>query len=145
MGVNPAKKKVVVQQQVCGSIFSFFRGKPRGSSGFTLVEIMVGFAIFSIVAMGLSTSAIFSMRMAHLNVMRTTAFASAQGFLEQIKVIPEEDILAAINDPDKVPLPTRSISVLQMGSAIDIDDPIFLEDPNATTKGQNFKQIVVDI
>lgn len=119
--------------------------------GFSLVEVMVGFAIFSIIAMGMSLTAILSLKISHLNVMRTTAYASAQAFLEQIKVIEEDDIIAALADPDVVPIPTRTVSSLHGGTddegnaTIYHDDTLYLDDPYATAKGENHKQIVIDL
>jgi hypothetical protein len=103
---------------------------------------MVGFGIFTILCLSLSVTAIHSLRLAHDNVMQTTAFATAQSFLEQIKVLPESTLRDALENPTTVPLPTRSIAP----NANDIDDPMFLEDLNAATRrGQNHKAIVVDL
>jgi type II secretory pathway pseudopilin PulG len=117
----------------------------RGGSvapGFSLVEVMVGFVIFGILCMSLTTTAIHSLTVAHQNVMQTTAYATAQSFLEQIKVMPEATLVAALKNPEATTVPTRSIAP----NALDVDDPIFLEDPNsAKNGGQNHKSIVVDL
>lgn len=110
-------------------------------SGFSLVEVMVGFAILGITATGLVFTALQGLRSAHQNVMRTTAFATAQSFLEQIKVIPEEDLRAALAAPTKTPLPTRSLRA----SSAEVMDPIYLSDPSANSDGENHKSIVVDL
>ena len=112
------------------------------SGGFSLVEVMVGFGIFALVCLSLSVTAIHSLTLSHQNVMETTAYATAQSFLEQIKVLPEQTLVEALEKPSAVPIPTRSIAP----NALDVDDPMFLEDPNAaTTGGQNHKAIVVDL
>lgn len=114
-------------------------------TGFSLVEVMVGFGVFSVVAVGLSVTAIFSLRMSHQNVLRSTAYAAAQGFLEQLKVVPEEAIEDALANPATVPLPTRSISFTGADSVVDEDDPLYLQDVNASSSGSNHKLIVVDL
>jgi|TARA_B110000037_G_scaffold160420_1_gene181148 type II secretory pathway pseudopilin PulG len=45
--------------------------------GYSLVEVMVGFAILGITATGLVYTALQGLRSAHQNVMRTTAYATA--------------------------------------------------------------------
>lgn len=102
---------------------------------------MVGFAVLGLTATGLVYTALQGLRSSHQNVMRTTAFASAQSFLEQIKVLPEEDLIAAIESPGSIALPTRSIQT----TSGDTSDPIYLNDPSATSLGENHKAIVVDL
>lgn len=112
--------------------------------GFSLVEVMVGFVLFSMLATGLSMTAIHSLRLAQINVMKSTAYATAQSFMEQIKVVPADAIEASLADPLTVPLPTRSISMEGSSAGTEIDDPLYLVYPGVQDT-TNHKRIVVDL
>lgn len=106
---------------------------------------MIGFVVFTILALGLTSTALHNLRSAQMNIMKNTAYSAAQGFLEQLKSIPESAILEAIADPSGSPLPTRSISADGSGGVTHIDSPLYLTDPAATSDGENHRRILVDL
>lgn len=109
------------------------------------MELMIGFIVFSILALGITATAIHNLRSSQQNIMKNTAYSVSQGFAEQIKSIPESDLLASIAEPEVVPLPTRGIAATAHGSAVDVDSPLYLKDPNATADGENHRQILIDL
>lgn len=113
--------------------------------GFSLIEVMTGMAVFAVLALGLMSTVMYSLRSSQLNVMKNTAYATAQGFLEQIKSLPEPVLIEAINDPTGTPLPTKSVSALQTGGILHVNDPIYLDDPSPHANGENHKEILIDI
>lgn len=117
----------------------------QSQKGFSLVEVMIGFMVFSILALSLTATALHTLRSAQLNIMRNTAFATAQGFLEQLKSIPESSIRAALADPEGTPLPTRSVSAAHASGINHIDSPLYLDDPHATAQGSNHRKILLDL
>lgn len=118
--------------------------KLKNKQGFSLVEVMMGMAVFSVVAFALSATMMYTLRNSYENVMRNTAYTIAQGYLEQIQAMTDLQIERAVNSPSETPIPTRSISALSEG-AIEVADPLFIVDPNATEEGENEKEIVLDI
>lgn len=117
---------------------------PTRPRGFSLVEVMIGFGLFTLLATGLSMTAIHSLRLAQVNVMKTTAHATAQGFLEQIKVLPADAIEESLGDPEWIPLPTRSISMEGNDAGTETQDPLYLSFGNSP-RFRNHKRVVVDL
>jgi type II secretory pathway pseudopilin PulG len=66
----------------------------------TLSEVVVGLALFAMVATGLGASLLQARRLAENNIYRISALVAAQGFLEQLKSMAYEDL--ALN-----PIPTQ--------------------------------------
>ncbi|MDX2110809.1 MAG: type II secretion system protein [Verrucomicrobiota bacterium] len=103
---------------------------------FSLIEVLMALAILSMVAMAVVGNVILATKMAHANVMNTTATATAQSFLEQIKSMQDSEITAALNAPGSVPLKTISLSALLKNAEthnaqddtmdISIYDPLYL-------------------
>lgn len=118
--------------------------QPR-TRGVSLIEVMIGMAIFSLLALGIIATAMHSLRTSQLNVMKNTAFTVSQGFLEQIRSIDESHLKAAVEDPYDTPIPTKSVSATSAGGVIHVDSPLYLEDPVATADGQNHRKILVDL
>jgi len=54
--------------------------------GFTLVEIMIAFGVFSIMALGSITALLQTRRMSEDNVAQATAAVIAQGIIEQVQL-----------------------------------------------------------
>lgn len=113
--------------------------------GFTIIELLIGFMVFTLLALGLTATALFNYRHAHFNIMKNTAYATAQGFLEQIKSIPESSLSAAIADPTGTPVPTRSVSASSGGGITHVDSPLYLSDPSKTSRGENYRKILIDL
>lgn len=107
---------------------------------------MFGLVVFGALSLGMTSLVIHSMRSAHSNIMRNTAYTTAQSFLEQIEgSIAEVDLVAALDDPTVASIPTKSVSSakdLNKGGTV---DPIFLNDPSPSAKGPNHKQILIDL
>ncbi len=114
----------------------------------SLVELMVAMTIFAMLALSITAAVIQSQRISQNNIIVNTGYTAAQGYLEQIKSLPYSAIEAALDDPDEVPLPTKSISVLA-GSDTEVEDPIFLDGPDRTLSGQsdgsNKRDIMIDL
>lgn len=111
--------------------------KHRNVDGFTIVELMVAVAIFSLVAAGIaSTSALIS-RVAVSNIYQNTAYTVAQGYAEQIKSLSYVVIQQALIDPANNDIPTLSLS-MGSGAVSELDDPLIF--------GQRMlKEVVVDV
>lgn len=105
---------------------------------------MIGVLVFTLLGIGLTAMALYNYRSAQINIMKNTAYATAQGFIEQIKSIPETSIKEAIASPSSSPLPTRSVSALNTGGVTHVDSPLYLSDPAATAKGENHRRILID-
>lgn len=108
------------------------------------MELLIGFMVFTVLALGLTSAALFNYRHAHFNIMKNTAYATAQGFLEQMKSIPESSITAAMANPSGSPLPTRSVSAIDTGGITHVDSPLYLSDPASTARGENYRRILID-
>jgi hypothetical protein len=106
---------------------------------------MIGFVVFTILALGLTATVLHSLRSSQLNIMKNTAFSVAQGFAEQVKSLPEGFLLAALADPSGTPLPTRSIAATADGGTVHVDSPLFLDDPDPSPEGENYRRILIDL
>jgi prepilin-type N-terminal cleavage/methylation domain-containing protein len=60
---------------------------PRSQTGFTLIEVMSAIGLFSIIAVGLSSSTIANMRLNSRGKTLAAAHALAQNKIEQIRLI----------------------------------------------------------
>ncbi len=120
----------------------------QNTHGMSLIETMIAMVIFMMLALGITSSVLQSQQTAQNNIIRNTAFTVGQGYLEQIKSISLANIREAIDDPSDTPLPTKSISILNIDN-IEIEDPIFLDGPDPALPGQsdgsNFREILIDI
>ena len=83
------------------------RAKSR-QRGFTLVEMMVGLTLLGVFMTGIFGSVRLSTILAETTIYESTAANVAQGYLEQIKSLPYEDILLAVQDPSTYELQTIS-------------------------------------
>ncbi|MGE9290791.1 MAG: type IV pilus modification PilV family protein [Puniceicoccales bacterium] len=114
----------------------------------SLLETMIAMVIFMMLAIGLTSAVLQSQQISQNNVIRNTAYTIAQGYLEQIKSLSQNEITLAIADPKDTPLPTKSISALST-STIEIDDSIYLDGPDRKLSGQNdgsnFREILIDL
>ena len=95
------------------------KGANRATGGFTLLEVMMAMAILALVAVGVTQNLILTRGISESNIRDSTAVAAASGYLEQIKAMEYEQILATVRDPS-APLPT----VLNQGDP----DPIYLDE-----------------
>ncbi len=91
----------------------------RTTRGFTLLEVMLAMSILALVAVGVTQNLILTRGISESNIRDSTAVAAASGYLEQIKGMEYERILASVRDP-ATPLPT----VLNQGDP----DPIRLDE-----------------
>ena len=114
------------------------------SHGYSLVEVVIAVGVLATFCAGILSMVIFSMQVAHLNVMRNTAFTTAQGFLEQIESLRTFNIQDALADPENVPLPTVGLSALDT-NALEINNPLYINDGNpSTTQDLNRKSILLE-
>lgn len=130
--------------------------------GMTLLEVVIAMFIFALLALSITAMVLQSRTIAQNNVMRNTAYSVAQGYLEQIKSAPIQDIKDAITAHSagnwaQTDLPTKSVSALESGS-IEEQDPLFLGGPIAgeldeypgvpvdvNAAGWNYKQVMIDL
>ena len=107
-------------------------------AGVTLMEVIVGMAIFMLVAIALTGSVIQARKLSTQNILENTAQTAVLGYMEQIKSIAYVELLAIYNDPGQtIPIPTTSGSAIALGKT-DIADPLILNQ-------ENHKEIVIDI
>lgn len=104
---------------------------------FSLVEVIVAMAVFSIAALGLAKTVFQSRAMAEGSIYMTTAHGVAYGYAEQLMAMDFADVMTSYNDPD-IPLEMRALSPSSKSSSVEIDDPLYF---NVWTD----KDIVVDI
>ncbi|MFP4351357.1 MAG: prepilin-type N-terminal cleavage/methylation domain-containing protein [Puniceicoccaceae bacterium] len=122
--------------------------KIESRCGMSLVEVMIAMVIFMMLALGITQAVLQSTRIAQNNIVRNTAYTAAQGYLEQIKSLPFQAILDALDDPEETPLPTMSISALD-AVQLEVSDSLFLDGPDEPLAGQedgsNFREILIDL
>ena len=105
--------------------------------GFTLVEVVIGAALFFMLLGSASMAVVQTQKTAHSNVMHNTARTVLTGYVEQLRGIPYavwEEVLA---DPVNVPFPTKSVNILATED-IEVEDPLYLDQ-------ENLKEVVLDI
>jgi len=116
------------------SVRSRVANSTRRVRGFTLMELMIGMFVFTLLALGVTAGVLQSRRLAQLNVLRNTAWTVAQGYMEQIMSINPADIEAA-SEPwvtNRPPLPTEAVNALLTNTtAIEVSDPLYTS-PRAT-------------
>ena len=109
-------------------------------AGFTLLEVMVGMCCFMMVALGVSAGVLQAQRLGQLNVLRTTAYTVAQGYMEQMLSINPADLEAA-SEPwvtNRPPIPTESVNSLAVNTtAIETSDPLYVSPLSAAPAGTN--------
>jgi len=134
---------------------------PSRTRGFTLMEVMVGMMVFTVLALGVTSTIIQSRKLAQLNILRNAAWNAAQGYLEQMLSINPADIEAA-SEPwvsSRPPIPTESVNALLTNTqAIEVADPLYVSPLSAAPSGSNMtartdvagdmwnvKQIMIDM
>ncbi len=108
--------------------------------GFTLVEVMVGMFVFTLVAIGITATVMQTRRIAQLNVMRTVAYTVAQGYIEQILSLNAADIEAASEFwvTGRPPLPTESVNAMLTNTTnVEISDPLYVSPLSSAPVGSN--------
>src|ERR1700712_4835307 len=64
----------------------------RGSSGMTLIELMIAFTLFAMMSLGSLSALLQTRKMSENNVAQETAAVIAQGIIEQVQLNPYDDI-----------------------------------------------------
>jgi len=96
--------------------------------------------IFTLLALGVTNGVIQARRLAQLNVMRTSAYTVAQGYMEQILSLNPADIEAASEPWVSVrpALPTESVNALVTNTTnIEISDPLYVSPVATIPSGSN--------
>ena len=93
-------------------------------TGFSLIEVIIALAILAMLAMAFTASSLYTRRSAETNVYESTALTVASGYLEQIKSVEYESLVASVLDPN---LPLRTM--VNQGT----EDPIYLNRFTAKT------------
>ena len=109
--------------------------------GFTLVEMMDGLTLLGVFMTGILGSVRLSTILAETSIYESTASNVAQGYLEQIKSLPYEDVLLAIQDPVNYQLQTISPSYDTTLQATIFDEPITIN----PTSQPNLRDIMIDV
>jgi len=112
----------------------------RGENGFSLVEMMTAMFVFTLLATGITASAIQTRRISQLNVMRTVAYTIAQGYMEQILSFNAIDVEAASEFwvTGRPPLPTYSVNALSTNAtSVQVSDPLWVSPLSAAPSGSN--------
>jgi len=95
---------------------------------------------FMVVALGVSAGVLQAQRLGQLNVLRTTAYTVAQGYMEQMLSINPADLEAA-SEPwvtSRPPIPTESVNSLAVNTtAIETSDPLYCSPLSAAPAGTN--------
>jgi len=115
------------------------RAKSR-QRGFTLVEMMVGLTLLGVFMTGILGSVRLTNILAETNIYQLSANVAAQGYLEQIKSLPYEDVLLASQDPQHFPLEMVSPEYDSSLNVTVKDDPISLSSSAMPIE----KEIVID-
>lgn len=116
------------------------RAKSR-QRGFTLVEMMVGLTLLGVFMTGILGSVRLSTILAETSIYESTAANVAQGYLEQIKSLPYEDVLMAVQDPSNYQLETMSPFYDSSLQVTVFDKPLTI-DPN---NQPNLRDIMIDV
>lgn len=76
--------------------------RPRmgGNSGLSLVELMISFSLFTIMALGSLTALLQTRKMSEDNVAQATAAVIAQGIIEQVQLNPYTAIVDTAGSPN---------------------------------------------
>lgn len=68
--------------------------RSRSSRGFTLVETAVSLGVFTVVCVGIFAVVLQIRRVAENNVYENTALTMAQGYIEQLRSLPYNDLVS---------------------------------------------------
>ena len=109
--------------------------------GFTLVEMMVGLTLLGVFMTGIFGSVRLSNVLAESNIYQLSANVAAQGYLEQIKSLPYEDVLLASQDPANFSLDMISPEYESSSTVNIVDDPISLASSSMPIE----KEILIDL
>jgi prepilin-type N-terminal cleavage/methylation domain-containing protein len=105
--------------------------------GFTLVEMMVGLTLLGVFMTGIFSSVRLSTLIAESAIYQSTALTVAQGYLEQIKSLPYEDVLRTAQYPDEYPLATISPKYDASSLAVTVFDEPLTADPDQSPITRN--------
>ncbi len=94
--------------------------------GFSLVEMMVGLTLLGVFMTGIFSSVRLTNVLAESNIYQLSANVAAQGYLEQIKSLPYEEVLLAVQDPQHFALEMVSPDYDSSFNVTVNDDPINL-------------------
>lgn len=76
---------------------------PKHRTGFTLVEVMIATAIFTVVGFGIISLSVHLRRLAENNVYQAMAYTIAQGYLEQLNSMAWFELMDLDKDGNWVP------------------------------------------
>jgi type II secretory pathway pseudopilin PulG len=97
--------------------------------GFTLLEVMVGMATFTLLSLGITAGVMQSRRLSQLNVLRTSAYTVAQGYMEQMLSINSANIESASESwvSGRPAIPTEAVNALTTNaSLVEKSDPLYV-------------------
>lgn len=109
----------------------------NNKNGFSLVEMLISMAVFSIVAIAFTTSVMQTRRLSETNIYKTTAFSIAHSYAEQIMATDYDDLLESIGDQN-IPIEFHSINPSSGGEVTQKQDLIYLGEKNE-------KDVVIDL
>src|SRR5471030_2308409 len=109
--------------------FAWTRTQRTLVQAFTLLEVMVGMATFTLLSLGITAGVIQSRRLSQLNVLRTSAYTVAQGYMEQMLSINSANIESASESwvSNRPPIPTEAVnSLTSNASQVEVSDPLYV-------------------
>lgn len=77
----------------------FLRSRLRPFAAFTLIESVVSLGVFSMLCVGVLGAVLQQRRIAETNVYESTALVMAQGYVEQIRSLPYNEVSVASTSP----------------------------------------------
>jgi Tfp pilus assembly protein PilV len=113
---------------------------PAPRRGFTLLEVMTGMMCFMVVGLGVAAGVMQAQRLSQLNILRTTAYTVAQGYMEQMLSINPANLESA-SEPwvsSRPPIPTESVNSLSVNTTnIETSDPLYVSPMSTVPTGAN--------
>ncbi len=103
----------------------------------TLIEVMVGFSVMTVMGMALTGVFIQGRSVSVGNIYETTALTVAQGYLEQIKTMDYSVVQACGANPSTNPIPTKGVDADSSGSVNVVDEPLTVGSRNSVGKIDN--------
>jgi len=70
----------------------------KTKAGFSLVEVLIALALFGVMATGFMASSLFAKRTAESALAESTALTVASGYMEQVKSINYNSLVASVQD-----------------------------------------------
>ena len=98
----------------------FQSAKPREPTGFSLVEVIVALAVFSMMSLGFTASLIRSLKLSDLVLSRSSAHSIALGYSEQIMAHSYDEMSQALGGDGRFTLYSTSLGSSNVAAIADV-------------------------